>query len=139
MLLNDELVLVECFLDFTVRHLTVLHLQFELILECVDLLGQNSAHTLLPLINVCVTNRVNQQLLELRELARAVCADLLGHLLIVVLQLAYLLKFTYVQVNLLLVLLFKHLLLHLDAMDDGFTTLTHGRFYFESQLLTLLL
>jgi len=30
LLLDDELVLVQCFLNFAVRHLTVLHLQFEL-------------------------------------------------------------------------------------------------------------
>ena len=77
------------------------------------------------------------------------------------LQLAYLLEFTHVQIDLLLILLFKHLpaqrshhkgqtadfnladvehlLFRLNTMDDIFTTLAHGRFYFVSQLLSLLL
>jgi len=56
-----------------------------------------------------------------------------------VLQLAYLFQFTNVEVDLLLILLFKMLLLVVDAFDDLFSTLAHGCLYFVLELQTLLL
>lgn len=55
------------------------------------------------------------------------------------LQLAYLLKFAHVQVDLLLILFLKRFLLRMDTIDNSFSILAHGGFYFESQLLALLL
>ena len=84
LLLDDKLVLVESFLYLTIGHLSVLHLKLQLILELVNLFNEYFAYTFLPLINVVVTDGLHDEMLELGELAYAVCRYLRCHLFVVV-------------------------------------------------------
>ena len=64
------------------------------VLECVDLFGEDFPNVLLSLVDIVVTNRVYNELLELDEFICACCRYLICHLLVVVLQLSDLLQFT---------------------------------------------
>ena len=54
------------------------------IFECVNLLGQYFADTLLALVDVVVSDGVHDHLLELGEFSSAPRRDLLRHLLVIV-------------------------------------------------------
>jgi len=89
----------------------------------------------------------------LGELTGALGSHLFRHLLVVVFQLTDLFQISHVEVDLLLVLLFKslpkkkhgqsqlkeirngHLLLRLNIIDDVFAALPHGHFNFLAQQL----
>ena len=84
LLLDDKLVLVKSFLNLSIGHLPVLHLQLQLILELVNLFNEYFAYTFFTLINVVVTDGLNDEVLELGEFAYAVCRYLRCHLFVVV-------------------------------------------------------
>ena len=79
------------------------------VLECVGLFDEDFADALLALIDVVVADSVYNELLQLGELSQTARCNRLGHLLVVVAQLADLLQLTHIEVDLLLVLLFKSL------------------------------
>lgn len=135
LLLDDELVLVEGFLDLAIGHLSILHFKLKLIFECVNLFCEYSAYGFLPLVYVIISDSVHDHLFELGELTGALGSHLFGHLLVVVFQLADLFQISHVEVDLLLVLLFKSLLLRLNIIDDVFAALPHGHFNFLAQQL----
>lgn len=81
-------------INLTVGHLAVLHLQLELILECVDLFGEDFPNVLLSLVDIVVADRVYDKLLELDKFICACCRYLICHLLVVVLKFSDLLQFT---------------------------------------------
>ena len=61
------------------------------ILERIYLFDQYFAHAFLPLVDIVLSYRIDDQLLQLREFTHSLRRNLVGHLLVIVLQLANLL------------------------------------------------